>query len=122
MVWACNMLDRRTPLHIFEKGSVIRVRYGDEVLEPYVRVFSVACGSEFILMDDNAKPHRALLVDEFLENRACLGRSGEGNCNSEPPSENHPENENSVAERVGPCHTRTDKLPCFKYDIPLRGM
>ncbi|GBN31114.1 hypothetical protein AVEN_193846-1, partial [Araneus ventricosus] len=26
-----------------------------------------AVGPEFILMDDNARPHSALLVDEFLE-------------------------------------------------------
>ncbi|GFU69098.1 hypothetical protein TNCV_4458251 [Trichonephila clavipes] len=29
------------------------------------------------------------------------------------PSENHPENENSAAERVGPIATRTDKVPYF---------
>ncbi|GBN36424.1 hypothetical protein AVEN_112991-1, partial [Araneus ventricosus] len=39
----------------------------DEILEPYVRLFRGAVGPEFILMDNNARPHRALLVDEFLE-------------------------------------------------------
>ncbi|GFV37015.1 uncharacterized protein TNCV_2381621 [Trichonephila clavipes] len=29
--------------------------------------WSVACDPEFILMDNNARPHTALLVDEFLE-------------------------------------------------------
>ncbi|GBO44153.1 hypothetical protein AVEN_239551-1, partial [Araneus ventricosus] len=61
------MLDGRTPLHVFERGTVIGVRYRDEILEPYVRLFMGAFGPEFILMDDNARPHRALLVDEFLE-------------------------------------------------------
>ncbi|GBN38940.1 Death-associated protein kinase dapk-1 [Araneus ventricosus] len=61
------MLDGRTPLHVFEKGTVIGVRYRDEILEPYVRLFRGAVGPEFILMDDNARPHRALLIDEFLE-------------------------------------------------------
>ncbi|GFU78033.1 hypothetical protein TNCV_4855111 [Trichonephila clavipes] len=37
------------------------------------------------------------------------------------PSENHPENENSVAERMGPIATRTDKLPYLQY-ITLRGL
>ncbi|GFV51837.1 transposable element Tcb2 transposase [Trichonephila clavipes] len=91
-------------------------------------------------MDDNARPHRALQVDEFLESedirhmdwpakspdpqsyRACLGRFGEDNCSSQPPSENHPGNENSVAERVGQISTRTDKLPYFQNGITLRGL
>ncbi|GBN19312.1 hypothetical protein AVEN_216948-1 [Araneus ventricosus] len=61
------MLDGRTPLHVFERGIVTGARYRDEILEPYVRLFRGAVGPEFILMDDNARPHRALLVDEFLE-------------------------------------------------------
>ncbi|GBN10996.1 hypothetical protein AVEN_13658-1 [Araneus ventricosus] len=67
MVWAGIMLDGRAPLHVFERGTMTGVRYRDEILEPYVRLFRGAAGSEFILMDDNARPHRALLVDEFLE-------------------------------------------------------
>ncbi|GFU96535.1 DDE_3 domain-containing protein [Trichonephila clavipes] len=42
----------RTPLHVFERGSVSGVRYRDEVLEPYVRLFRGVCGPRFILMDD----------------------------------------------------------------------
>ncbi|GBN58951.1 hypothetical protein AVEN_240748-1 [Araneus ventricosus] len=67
MVWAGIMLDGRTPLHVFERGNVTGERYRDEILEPYVRLFRGAVGPEFILMDDNVRPHRALLVDEFLE-------------------------------------------------------
>ncbi|GBM10610.1 Transposable element Tc1 transposase [Araneus ventricosus] len=65
MVWASIMSDGRTPLHVFERGTVTDVRYRDEILEPYVCLFRGAV--VFILMDDNARPHRALLVDEFLE-------------------------------------------------------
>lgn len=68
LIWAGIMLDGRTPLHVFDGGSVTGVRYRDEVLEPYVRLFRGAVGPDFLLMDDNARPHRALLVDEFLEN------------------------------------------------------
>ncbi|GBN66041.1 Transposable element Tc3 transposase [Araneus ventricosus] len=67
MVWAGIMLNGRTPLHVFERGTVTGVRYKDEILEPYVRLFRGEVRPEFILMDDNARPHRALLVDEFLE-------------------------------------------------------
>ncbi len=54
MVWADIMLDGRTSLHIFDRGSVTGVRYRDEVLEPYVNVFRGAVGPEFILKDDKA--------------------------------------------------------------------
>ncbi|GFU85132.1 transposable element Tc1 transposase [Trichonephila clavipes] len=67
IVWADIMLDGRIPLHVFKRDSVTGVRYRDEVLEPYVCFFRGACGSGFILLDDNVRPHRALLVDEFLE-------------------------------------------------------
>ncbi|GBN82613.1 hypothetical protein AVEN_122096-1 [Araneus ventricosus] len=67
MVWAGIMLDDRTPLHVFERCTVTGVRYRDEILEYYVLLFRGAVGPEFILMDNNARPHRALLVDEFLE-------------------------------------------------------
>ncbi len=40
------------------------------VLETYLRLFQGAVGPEFILMGDNARPYRALLVDEFLESEA----------------------------------------------------
>ncbi|GBL82680.1 Transcription factor Sox-6 [Araneus ventricosus] len=67
MVWTGIMLDGQTTLHVFERGTVTGVRYRDEILEAYVRLFRGAVVPEFILMDDNARPHRALLVDEFLE-------------------------------------------------------
>ncbi|GFY10049.1 transposable element Tcb2 transposase [Trichonephila clavipes] len=50
---------RRSPLVDYSEA--------DEFLEPYVRLLSGACGPDFSLMDDNARPHRVLLVDEFLE-------------------------------------------------------
>lgn len=34
MVWTA-MLDGRSPLHVFDRGSVTGVRYRDEVLELY---------------------------------------------------------------------------------------
>jgi transposase len=67
MVWAGIMLDGRTPLHIFDGGTLTAQRYRDEILEPYVRLFRGAIGPEFIFMDDNARPHRAQLVNEFIE-------------------------------------------------------
>ncbi|GFT64785.1 DDE_3 domain-containing protein [Trichonephila clavipes] len=61
------MLDGRTPLHVFERGSVIVVRNRDQVLEPHIHFSRGACGPKFILMDDDARRYRVLLVNEFLE-------------------------------------------------------
>ncbi|GFU90855.1 transposable element Tcb1 transposase [Trichonephila clavipes] len=58
----------RTDLHIFKWGSVRAVRYRDEVLEPIVRLYAAAVGPTFVLMDNNARPHRADIVDNYLEN------------------------------------------------------
>lgn len=67
MVWAGISLGYRTDLHIFKRGSVTAVRYRDEVLEPFVRLYAAAVGPTFVLMDDNARPHRADIVDDYLE-------------------------------------------------------
>jgi hypothetical protein len=44
------------------------VRYRDEVLEPIVVPFAENAGGHFIFMDDNARPHRARVVTQLLEN------------------------------------------------------
>ncbi|GFT31714.1 transposable element Tcb1 transposase [Trichonephila clavipes] len=67
MVWARISLEYRTDLHIFKPSSVMAVRYRDEVLEPIVRLYAAAVGPTFVLMDDNARPHRADIVDDYLE-------------------------------------------------------
>ncbi|GFX33744.1 transposable element Tcb1 transposase [Trichonephila clavipes] len=41
--------------------------YRDVLLELHVRLFRGAMGAEFLFMDDNARPHRANIVDECLQ-------------------------------------------------------
>ncbi|GFU87993.1 transposable element Tcb2 transposase [Trichonephila clavipes] len=67
LVWGGIMLNGRTELHIFDRGSVTGDRYCEEVLLPHVRLFRGAIGPDFIFMDDNARPHRTLAVEELLE-------------------------------------------------------
>lgn len=67
LVWGGIMMNARTELHIFAGGTVNAQRYREEILEPHVRLFRGAVGPEFIFMDDNARPHRSQLVDEFLQ-------------------------------------------------------
>ncbi|GFX16646.1 transposable element Tcb1 transposase [Trichonephila clavipes] len=55
-----------------KKNTIERHRYGghiyrDVILEQHVRLFRDAMGAEFLFMDDNARPHRANIVDECLQ-------------------------------------------------------
>ncbi|GFW74262.1 transposable element Tc3 transposase [Trichonephila clavipes] len=68
LVWAGISLGGHTDLHVFHGGTVTGLRYRDEILDPYVRPYAAAIGNDFILMDDNARPHRARTVEEYLEN------------------------------------------------------
>ncbi|GFU72358.1 transposable element Tcb1 transposase [Trichonephila clavipes] len=67
MVWAGIPLGYRIDLHTFKRDSVTAVRYRDEVLEPILRLYVAAVGPTFVLMDDNARPHRADIVHDYLE-------------------------------------------------------
>ncbi|GFX85893.1 transposable element Tcb1 transposase [Trichonephila clavipes] len=89
MVWAGISLAYRTELHIFKRGSVTAVRYRDEVLEPILRLNAAAVGPTFVLMDDNARPHRADIVDDYLENERVLRITWPACSSDLNPIENH---------------------------------
>ncbi|GFT74010.1 transposable element Tcb2 transposase [Trichonephila clavipes] len=60
--------EQRTRYH--QSNTVERHSYrggGILILDPYVRPYAAAIGNDFILMDDNARPHRARIVKEYLE-------------------------------------------------------
>ena len=59
MVWTGISLSGRTDLYVIENGSLTGVRYRDEILHNIVTSYAGATGPDFILMDDNARPHRA---------------------------------------------------------------
>ncbi|GFU57866.1 transposable element Tcb2 transposase [Trichonephila clavipes] len=67
LVWEGIMLGSRTDLHIFDAGSVNGTRYCNEILLPYVRLFSGAMGLQFLFMDDNAPCHRTVAAEQLLE-------------------------------------------------------
>ncbi|GFU08329.1 transposable element Tcb2 transposase [Trichonephila clavipes] len=58
------MLGSRTDLHIFDAGSVNEIRYCNEILLPYVRLFRGAMGLQFLFMDDNAPCHRTVAAEQ----------------------------------------------------------
>ena len=45
------------------------VRYGNEVLDPIVKLYTAVVGSSFALIYDNTRSHRAAIVGDFLESQ-----------------------------------------------------
>ena len=64
MVWAGINVGELTNLYIIQNGSLIAQRYANKILRPYVIASS---GNSFCLMQDNARPHTACLVENFFE-------------------------------------------------------
>ncbi|UYV65570.1 hypothetical protein LAZ67_3004741 [Cordylochernes scorpioides] len=56
--------------HVAWNPDEWRHRYRDEILAAYVMPQALEMGENFLLMDDNAHPHRAGVVDTFLQNHA----------------------------------------------------
>ncbi|GFW29798.1 transposon Tf2-6 polyprotein [Trichonephila clavipes] len=67
MVWGGISIGGRTDLHIIRNGTLTGRRYADEILRPYVIPYAVATGDSFVFQDDNARPHRARVVENMLE-------------------------------------------------------
>ncbi|GFU65535.1 transposable element Tcb1 transposase [Trichonephila clavipes] len=65
-VWGGIILGSRTNLHV-QSVTMAGHFYRDVILEQHVRLFRGAMGAEFLFMDDNARPHRANIVDECLQ-------------------------------------------------------
>ncbi|GFS78910.1 transposable element Tcb2 transposase [Trichonephila clavipes] len=51
-----------TNLYIIRDGPLTARRCRDEILRPTVVSYAASIGDDFILMDDNCRPHRANLV------------------------------------------------------------
>ncbi|GFX80144.1 uncharacterized protein TNCV_2107901 [Trichonephila clavipes] len=103
LVWGGIILGSRTDLHVQSVTMTFHI-YRDVILEQHVRLFRGTMGAEFLFMDDNARPHRANIVDECLQseditrmdwpgiltglesNRACVGYAWPTNCSPSTPS------------------------------------
>ncbi|GFV11947.1 transposable element Tcb1 transposase [Trichonephila clavipes] len=66
LVYGSISIDKRTYLYIIRDGPLTAHRYRDEILRPIVVPYAAAIGDDFILMDDNCRPHRANLVEDFF--------------------------------------------------------
>ena len=67
MVWGGISYDGSADLYVIRNGSLTGIRYRDEILAPIVRLYAGAIGDDLILMDDNARPHRVRIVNEYLQ-------------------------------------------------------
>ena len=67
MVWGDINYDGSTGLYVIRNGSLTGIKYRDEILTPIVSLYVGAIGNDFILMDGNARPHRARIVNEYLQ-------------------------------------------------------
>ncbi|GFV22133.1 transposable element Tcb2 transposase [Trichonephila clavipes] len=68
LVWGGIILGSRTDLHV-QSVTMTGHIYRDVILEPHVRLFRGTIGAEFLLMDDNDRPHHANMVDECLQSK-----------------------------------------------------
>ncbi|GFW07650.1 transposable element Tcb2 transposase [Trichonephila clavipes] len=66
LVYGGISIDGRTDLYIIRDGPLTARRYRDEILRPIEVPYAAAIGDDFILMDDNSRPHRANLVEDSL--------------------------------------------------------
>jgi len=66
MVWAGISANHRTPLHHIQ-GNLNGTRYRDDILRAVALPLLRQVGRGAIYQDDNARPHRARLVDDFLQ-------------------------------------------------------
>ena len=71
-VWGGISLGGRTDLHVFPRGTVNAHVYRDDILDAYGRPYAGAIGDAFLLQDDNARPHRARIVDVYLQRETIM--------------------------------------------------
>ena len=67
MVWAGISAQGKTDLHVIDNGTLMAERYVNEILDVHVGPYADAIGPDFILMDDNARAHRARITNRYLE-------------------------------------------------------
>jgi hypothetical protein len=72
MVMAGISAQGKTDLHNIENGTFSEVRYRNEILDVHVRTYAGAVDPGFILMDDNARAHRAHITNGYLEQAAIV--------------------------------------------------
>ncbi|GFY32543.1 transposable element Tcb2 transposase [Trichonephila clavipes] len=66
LVWGGIILGSRTDLHV-QSVTMTGNIYRDVILEQHVRLFRCGMDAEYLFMEDNERPHRANIVEEYLQ-------------------------------------------------------
>ena len=66
MFWGGIIWSRRTPLVVMEYAETA-LRYMNDILRPIVLPYRQNIEEAFVFMDDNSRPHRAHVVNFFLQ-------------------------------------------------------
>ncbi|GFY04762.1 transposable element Tcb2 transposase [Trichonephila clavipes] len=72
LVYGGISIELRTDLYIIRDGPLTARRCKDDILRPTVVPYAAAIGDDFILMDDNCRPYRANLVEDFLFEKGII--------------------------------------------------
>ena len=70
MVWAGISLRGHTELYVIQNAHLAGERYRNEILDAHARPYAGAIGTDYLLMDDNARPHRTMVMDQYLDTDA----------------------------------------------------
>ncbi|GFW41198.1 transposable element Tcb1 transposase [Trichonephila clavipes] len=135
-VWGGIILGSRTDLHV-QSVTMTGDIYRDVILEQHVRCFLSAMGAEFLFMDDNARPHRANIVNECLQSeyinrmdwpayspdlnpieRACVGYAWPTNCSTLTPPTCLPELRRALLDEW--CNIPQDQIDNLILSMPRR--
>ena len=65
MVWGESSVHNSTPLYVVQ-GNLTGIRYRGKISRPFVIPALRQIGAVSVLQDDNARSHRARLVNDFL--------------------------------------------------------
>ena len=84
VVWTEIALDGHTEPCVFPRGGIMSARHRSAILEPIGRPHECAIGDAFILMQDNARAHTALVSMTFIDDTGislmnCPTRSPDAN-------------------------------------------
>ena len=54
-------------VYVIIKGDLTGCHYRDEIVEAFVHSCSSFMGKDFVLLDGNARPYQAWVVNEYIE-------------------------------------------------------